>query len=115
MAHYQQQRRTELGPEETVWANLIQRCTNPDHPRYHRYGGRGITVDDRYLGNDGFENFLADVGQRPPDPKGWTGCKAYWSIDRIDNNRGYEPGNLRWASPSQQAYNRQPEYQKVSA
>lgn len=108
MTHYQQERRAdELGAERIVWANLIQRCTDPNHPRFHRYGGRGITVDDRYLGEGGFENFLADVGQRPSDPDGWKSPRAYWSIDRIDNDRGYEPGNLRWASPSQQAYNRQ--------
>jgi hypothetical protein len=94
-----------------VWLNLIQRCTDSNHPRYHRYGGRGITVDDRYLGEQGFERFMADVGQRPSNPEGWTSRKAYWSIDRIDNDRGYEPGNLRWATASQQAYNRQPGYQ----
>jgi hypothetical protein len=106
MTHYQQERRAELGPEWTVWLNLIQRCTDPNHPRYHRYGGRGITVDDRYLGEKGFDHFIEDVGQRPPSPEGWTSRKAYWSIDRIDNDRGYEPGNLRWATASQQAYNR---------
>lgn len=115
MTHYQRDLRAEKGPEWIVWTNLLQRCTNPDHPRYHRYGGRGITVDGRYLGEDGFQNFLADVGPRPSDPEDWTSRKAYWSIDRIDNDRGYEPGNLRWASPSEQAYNREPEYQKVSS
>ena len=115
MIHYQRVRRAERGPERIVWLNLIQRCTDPNHPRYHRYGGRGITVDDRFLGENGFERFLEEIGHRPPDPKGWAGQRAYWSVDRIDNDRSYEPGNIRWATPSQQALNRQAGYQRVSA
>jgi hypothetical protein len=70
------------------------RCTNPNNPRYEYYGGRGIAVCDRWRGS--FENFLADVGERPP---GLT-------LERIDNNKGYEPGNVKWASWAEQALNK---------
>lgn len=75
------------------WADLVDRCTRPTHKRYADYGGRGITVCERWRK---FENFLADVGDRPP---GMT-------IDRIDNDGNYEPGNFRWADMSTQNRNR---------
>jgi hypothetical protein len=78
------------------WANMIQRCTNPNNPAYDRYGGRGITVCDRWQGDMGFANFLADMGEKP----------AGTSVDRTDNERGYEPGNCRWATAREQAMNR---------
>lgn len=86
-----------------VWENMRSRCRNPNDPEYERYGGRGIAVRERW---DSFELFLADVGPRPPDPEGWTGRRAYWSIDRIDTDGDYEPGNVKWSSPSEQAHNR---------
>jgi hypothetical protein len=69
-----------------IWANIKQRCTNVDNPRYKDYGGRGITMCERWLNS--FEEFYADVGDRPD---GLT-------LDRIDNDKGYEPNNVRWVS-----------------
>lgn len=82
-------------PEHRAWDGLKQRCLNPNNPEYPNYGGRGITVCDRWL--HGFENFLADVGLRPTHRH---------SIDRVNNDRGYEPGNVRWATAAEQARNR---------
>jgi hypothetical protein len=72
---------------------MRDRCRNPKHRAYKNYGGRGITVCERW---NSFENFYADVGDRP-SPK--------HSIDRIDNDLGYEPGNVRWADQKTQSRN----------
>lgn len=74
---------------------ILQRCYNKDSLPYNEYGGRGITVCDRWL--ESFENFLEDMGERP--------SKTH-SIDRIDVNGNYEPSNCRWATTSQQAFNK---------
>jgi hypothetical protein len=74
---------------------LRQRCNYPRHKNYKDYGGRGINVCDRWLV---FENFLADMGERP-DGK---------TLDRVDNNKGYEPGNCQWADAHQQRTNQRP-------
>lgn len=77
-----------------TWARIKTRCFDQKCADYPDYGGRGITICDQW--RDDFEAFYADVGD---PPKGT-------SLDRIDNNRGYEPGNVRWATPKQQANNR---------
>ena len=78
-----------------AWEGIKQRCTNPKHLYYARYGGRGITVCDEW--RNSFESFSREVGN-PPSPN--------HSIDRIDNTKGYEPGNVRWATPEEQTINR---------
>lgn len=79
------------------WCRMRQRCLDPNAANYERYGGRGITVCARWLEpGHGFTNFLADMGERPD---GMT-------LDRIDPNGDYEPGNCRWATASEQQRNK---------
>lgn len=82
-------------PEFQALADAIQRCHNERHRAYRLYGARGIAVCDEWRGRGGFARFLAHIGPRP------DGC----SLDRINNSRGYEPGNVRWATPLEQAQN----------
>lgn len=78
-----------------TWVEIKTRCFDKNSTGYERYGGRGITMCDRW--KNSFEAFLSDMGEPPG--------KEY-SIDRINNNGNYEPGNCRWATPSQQSRNR---------
>lgn len=82
-------------PEYGSWAAMIKRCTDPNHVGYGNYGGRGITVCDRWL--DSFDAFVEDMGPKPTPSH---------SIDRVDVNGNYEPANCRWATPVEQRANR---------
>lgn len=83
-------------PEYQVWRNMLRRCEDPTDPSYDDYGHRGITVCEQW---HDVAAFVADMGPRPSDKH---------SIDRIDNDRGYEPGNCRWATWSEQMRNKRP-------
>ena len=80
-------------PTFVSWSNMVQRCVDRRSTSWLRYGGRGIKVCARWRT---FENFLADMGERP----------AGRSIDRIDNAGHYRPGNCKWSTPKEQAANR---------
>jgi hypothetical protein len=83
-------------PEYQAWTNLKQRCLNANRPDYGNYGGRGILPCEEWSGRHSFEAYFAVTGLRPPGR----------SLDRIDNDRGYEPGNVQWATKKQQIQNR---------
>lgn len=75
----------------------IQRCHNPNHKSYSKYGERGITVCDEWRGRGAFQRFMEHIGPKP---------QAGLTLDRIHNDRGYERGNVRWATYSVQNKNR---------
>lgn len=80
-----------------IWRAMWNRCNNPKHTKYSFYGGRGITVCDRWSGENGFENFKNDMGERP---------SPLHEIDRRDNSLGYAPDNCHWVTPDVQARNK---------
>ena len=80
--------------EYQIWSGIKSRCYNTNAPDYERYGGRGITMHKKWVNS--FEEFFSYVGKRP--------SKEY-SIDRIDNDKGYEPNNIKWATKKEQARN----------
>ena len=84
-------------PEYRTWYGMIQRCTNPKVNNYKNYGGRGIKVCDEW--RNSFQAFYDYIGPRP-EPK------HLYSIDRINNDGDYEPGNVRWATAKEQANNK---------
>ena len=94
---------TTKHPLYEVYMEVIARCERPSHVRYADYGGRGISLHPEW--RDDFWAFVRDVGPRPDERK-TPGGRAYWQLDRIDNDGNYEPGNVRWATPIQQVTNR---------
>ena len=74
-------------PEYLIWRNIRDRCSNPNYKPFAFYGARGITVCERW--RKSFAAFIEDMGWRP-DPS--------LTVDRVDNDKGYEPGNCRWAT-----------------
>lgn len=84
----------KLSPEYQSWRSMIKRCTQIKNVAYHNYGGRGIKVCDRWI--ERFENFFEDMGKKPSPNQ---------SLDRIDVNGNYEPGNCKWSTGFEQSRN----------
>jgi hypothetical protein len=93
----QYEKRKTSKPEYNAWAGMVQRCRDKNAINYGRYGGKGVRVCDEWLPPGGFDRFITHIGPRPT---------AKHQIDRIEGTRGYEPGNVRWATVEEQAKNR---------
>jgi len=98
--HFRDRKPTKV---RVAWSSMKDRCLNPKNKQFKDYGGRGVTVHEPWI-ND-FESFLAHVGE-PPSQK--------HSIDRIDTNGNYEPGNVRWATPIEQQHNKRKTVKRIS-
>lgn len=83
-------------PEHKAWKNMKTRCSNPNTGYHHRYGGRAIGICPEW--QESFLQFYADVGSRP---------SSGHTLERVDNDRGYEPDNVEWRTWKQQAQNRE--------
>lgn len=88
-------------PEYRTWVNMKTRCYNGNNKNYSGWGGRGITVCDRWLGENGFINFLSDMGKKP---------KGRYGVERINNDGNYEPSNCIWGSDKVQSRNKRNNY-----
>ncbi len=82
----------------SAWQAMVARCSNPKAHNFEWYGARGIAVCDRWLGSNGYDNFVTDIGVPLPG----------FSLGRIDNSKGYGPDNCRWETSKEQASNRRP-------
>ncbi len=82
-------------PEYKTWTAIIERCHNQRSKHFKKYGARGLTVCERW--RDSFVDFFSDMGRRP---------SSDYSIERVNNERGYEPGNCKWATRIEQANNK---------
>jgi hypothetical protein len=89
----------KASPSYGSWAAMKQRCLDPNAERYPKYGALGVTITPRWLGPDGFSNFLADLGERPPGT----------SLGRKNDIGNYEPGNVSWQTSAEQVANWRPD------